>query len=683
MNIVRGILLICIVCSWVPSAWGVALPVVDDNIHINADHMNQSLSDSVYTAEGNVVVMWQGMTLNADKVRYAATAHVMYATGSVVLSKGSTLLKGQTLVMNLDTGRAELDATVVTIPDLSLTISADKLIRINENEFKATTSELTTCDMPNPDWKFGAAELDVNMSGYATGRNVIFYVNNMPVLYIPWIAFPVVLEKKSGLLFPRFGRSTSRGVQLDIPVYWVISPSQDLLFDLDLTSLRGVGTGLDYRYIRTRDSEGHVSVYQIHDQLAERWRWQFAQEHKEVFSKNANLRMTVNATSDRTFLNDFGEKSGDYNRQSSETVINTLNTWRNYAVTSSLRYSEDLYAADNRATTQTLPSVGVAAVRQSIFSSSLYFDLDSTVENLYSITAPSGQRLALFPRISVLPLQDTYYLKATFFAGVHIRGYATDKRDGNAIIRSSDGTMVPEAGGRLSTSLARVYDVDFQQVKKLRHEFVPELSYVFVPEQDQQRLPFYDYSDRIIHQNIVTLSATSVLSGKRVRAGTTEYLDISRIKISLRQSFAGERRDLLTLVDNQHRWSDLVFESDTWLTRQLRLTLDTRYDLYGRDVTTVSTGAEIDDKQGNSIGIAYQMARDQVEYFEGRLTTKLITPLNISYTARYSFDRSDFLESIYAAEYRHKCWSVNLALHQRPGNQSYTINFNLAGMGSK
>ena len=50
--------------------------------------MSQNQSDGEYTAEGNVVVLWQGMNLVADQVRYAAATHMMYANGSVVLSKG-------------------------------------------------------------------------------------------------------------------------------------------------------------------------------------------------------------------------------------------------------------------------------------------------------------------------------------------------------------------------------------------------------------------------------------------------------------------------------------------------------------------------------------------------------------------------------------------------------------------
>ena len=446
-------------------------------------------------------------------------------------------------------------------------------------------------------------------------------------------------------------------------------------------SRRGVGTGIDYRYIRTRGSEGHISIYPIYDQLENRWRWQLAQEHKEIFSGDANLRMTVNTTSDRTFLNDFGEKSGDYNRQTSDTTINTLKTWQNYAVTSYLRYSEDLYTADNRATVQTLPSLGVAAVRQGIFTVPLYFDLDGAADNLYRETGPSGQRLHLFPRITLLPFRSSY-IQMSLTAGAHIRGYATDMRD-SSVIRERDGDLLPEAGVRLSTSLTRVYDTDFLRLKKIRHEIIPEFSYSFVPELNQQRLPLYDYTDRMIHQNMISLSVTSVINGKFVSDDTTEYRDISRIKLSADYAIEGVRRDLLTLVESQRQWSDLLLESETWLTKQLRVTFDSRYNIYENHLSTAVVGIEVDDKQGNSIGAGYQMARNEVEYFEGRLSTRLIKPLNLSYTARYSFDRSDFLEAVYAAEYRQKCWSVNLAVHQRPGNQSYTVNFNLAGLGSR
>ncbi|MFZ2951285.1 MAG: putative LPS assembly protein LptD, partial [Desulfuromonadaceae bacterium] len=254
------LIVLSVLCSLAPSARAAGPAVSDENIHINANRMSQNQSNGVYAAEGNVVVLWQGMTLAADTVRYAPATHMLHAAGSVVLSKGPAVLKGETLVMNMDSGQAEMDSTQLTVPGTGMTVTAGKINRINESEFNATATELTTCDLPDPSWKFGADKLKVNLLGYATGRNVVFYVKNIPVLYLPWVAFPVVLEKRSGLLFPRFGYSNKRGAQLDIPAYWVISPSQDLQLDLDLMSRRGAGTGVDYRYIRTRGSEGHINA---------------------------------------------------------------------------------------------------------------------------------------------------------------------------------------------------------------------------------------------------------------------------------------------------------------------------------------------------------------------------------------------------------------------------------------
>ena len=671
----------CTICCWAASAVAATSPVPDDNIHINADHMSQDTAEQMYIADGNVVVDWQGARMTSDKARYSAATHMLYATGSVVLTKGTAVLKGETLVMNTDTGRAEIDPGILTVPDSSMNINAGKLIRISDTSFTGESSELSTCDFPDPSWKFSSSTMNVNTQGYATGRNVIFYVKNVPVLYLPWLAFPVSKERRSGLLLPRYGTSTSRGVQLDLPIYWAISPSQDLQLDLDIMSRRGVGTGVDYRYLRSRESTGHVSFFQIYDKKDNRWRWQLDQNHTEVFSPNANLRMSINKSSDDTFLTDYGESSGDYNRQSNVSTINTLNTWQNYAFTSLSRYNENLYATGDNTTVQTLPSIGLGGVRHAIFSTPLYFDIDVSADNIYREAASRGQRLDLYPRVTMLPFKGGF-LQTTLFAGAHVRGYSTGNLDSGSEIKSNALDLVPEAGVRVSTSLARIYNVDLSVLKKIRHEIIPEISYGYMPYQDQERLPFYDYTDRLIHKNMITLSATSLINGKFVAGDTAEYRDISRIKLSADYKISGERRDLLTLVESQRPWSDLILESETLLTKQLRITFDSRYNLYEHHLSTAVVGVDANDLQGNYIGAGYQMARNEVEYFEGRFKTNLIKPLNLSYTARYSFDSRNFLESVYVAEYRHKCWSVNFAVHQRPDNNSYTVNFNLAGLGS-
>jgi LPS-assembly protein len=660
------------------------LPDTGD-IVIKADSLNHDQSSDIVLAEGNVVMNWQGMVLTSDRASFSRITRMLTASGNVVIKKGDDILRSKSVTMDMNTGRGELENGTVSVQQSNVTLTGSKITRIDDTTLILNDTELTTCNVPDPIWKFGADELKVNLLGYAIGKNIIFYVKDTPVLFIPWMAFPVTPEKKSGLLFPRFGNSRSKGAELDIPGYWVISPSQDVAVDLDMLTKRGIGLGEDYRYLRKRGSEGNITGYLIYDLHAERWRGQLAQAHKEIISPDLNLRSVINLTSDRTFLSDYGEKSGDYNRQSNDTVINVLKTWQNYALTATIRYAEDLYAPDNSRTLQTLPDISLAAVRQQLFSTPLYFDLDASAANLYRDSGPSGQRLLLFPRLTLVSGLPGY-LHASVSAGAHLRAYNTDNiPDGNGTDRN-DAKLLPELSMNVSSSLSRVYDVGGEHLKKVRHELIPELSYLYAPDQDQSRLPSYDYNDRLIHQNVVYYGVTSLLGGKFENGGVSEYRDISRIKLMQGYSIEGTRRNLLTLVNDDHALTDVMLESDTWLHPQVRLTFDARYDVHDNRFSSATPGVEFDDKRGSTAAVSYRMSRNEalpansVEYLEARLSTKLFKPWTFGYTTRYSFDRPGFLESVYSVEYRHQCWSVILAVHDRVGNPSFSFNFNLAGL---
>ena len=202
------------------------------------------------------------------------------------------------------------------------------------------------------------------------------------------------------------------------------------------------------------------------------------------------------------------------------------------------------------------------------------------------------------------------------------------------------------------------------------------------PQQDQSRLPHYDYTDRIAHQNILYYSLTSFLGGKFRSGETTEYRDLMRLKLSQGYSIAGGRQDQLTMVDIQRPWTDIMLKSETWVHPQARLMFDARYNVYGNYLSSAAPGLQVDDKRGTTAGISYRMAHHEVEYLEGRLATRIFKPWTFSYASRYSFDRQNFLESVYSAEYRHQCWSIIFSyLDRRATNpsQSFNFSFNLLG----
>lgn len=653
----------------------------DDGIRITADTMDHNQVDDVITADGHVVLLWQGATLTSDNATYDRAKKVLKATGNVKIRKGGDSVQGESVNLDLESGRGELAQGTIFLKQNNMRFTGENVTRIGENDYSASQGTYTTCDAEVPSWKFGVDTLDMTVDEYGTAKNVVFYIKDVPVLYFPYVVFPVKRERQSGFLFPRFGWSEKKGAEVDIFYYWSISPSQEATLDLDIQTNRGVGTGLDYRYLRSRGSTGNLGGYLIYDLNTNNPRGFIAQSHREIFSPEMNLRTSINMATDRLFFSDYGEKNGVYNRQSDDSTINFLKTWQNYALTANLRYTQDYYATSNNSTLQTLPEVGLAAVRQQIFSSPVYFDLDSSATNFYRESGVRGQRLYAFPRLTLVT-GIPGYLQVSAYGGAHLRGYNTDNIPPANQVNGNDGSLLPEAGVRLSTSFSRVYDINGGKLQKLRNEIVPEISYRYTLNQDQSRFPTYDALDRIVHQNMLYFSVTGFLGGKFRNGDTSEYRDLMRMKLSQGYSISGGRRDLLTTVDAQRPWTDVILESEAWLHPQARLTLDARYNVYGSYLSSAAPGVELDDRRGTTAGISYRMAHNDVEYLEGRLSTRLIKPWIFSYATRYSFDRNNFLESVYSAEYRHQCWSILVSYLDRrvtSPSQTVTVSFNLMG----
>ena len=662
-------------------AWSAENSPPETGVSIKANSLAHNQAEDTITASGDVFIVWQGMTLMAMNAEYNRQTQVITATGNVVLIKDGDIVRGSSLTFDTTSGTGEIEDSTIFIRKGSIRLAGKKILKSGEDDYSAQQGSYTTCDAETPSWKFGASNLDMTIEKYGTAQDVVFYIKDVPVLYFPYFVFPAKRERQSGFLFPRFSWSGKKGAEADIFYYWAISPSQEATIDLDIQTKRGVGMGLDYRYLRKRGSSGNLGGYLIYDLNTNSTRGSIAQSHREIISPDMNIRTSINMTTDKLFLSDYGEKSGDYNRQSNDSTVNFLKTWQNYALTANLRYTQDYYAASNNSTLQTLPDLGLAAVRQQIFSTPLYFDLDSTASNFYRESGVRGQRLYGFPRLTLVT-GIPGYLNVTAYGGTHLRAYHTDAFAQNSQTKDTDGSLLPETGVRLGTSLSKIYDINGGTLQKLRHEIVPEVAYRYTLNQDQSRFPIYDTSDRIAHQNILYYSLTSFLGAKFRNGETNEYRDLMRLKLSQGYSISGGRRDLLTMVDSQRPWTDLILESETWLHPQAKLTLDARYNVYGNYISSAAPGLELDDKRGTTVGINYRMAHNEIDYLEGRLATRNFKPWVFSYATRYSLDRQNFLESIYSAEYRHQCWSILVSYLDRrvtnPG-QSVTVSFNLMG----
>lgn len=649
----------------------------DPAVRITADSLVHERANDTIRARGDVRIDWQGYSLLADEADYRQSIDTANAIGRVRLLRGDAELTSDSLYLNLATQQGEAVNARLKTGEGNLRVKGARLEKHGDDEYRLERGSFTTCDADPPSWEFTASDLDVTVEGYATGKNVVFSVAGVPLLYTPYILFPVKRERQSGFLFPRLGSSTKKGVSVDIPYYWAISPSSEAVFDLDIQTKRGVGAGIDAAYLGKSGSHGSGRLYAIYDTDLQRERVNLSGTAKQVVTPQIDFNADLTLATDRVFYRDFGEASGDYNRQSLDSSVSLTRRWESWYLAGETRFMNSLEDTDNSLTLQRLPELTLTGVGSRLGSLPLYAGLDSRFTNFYRRQGLIGQRFVLQPRLTwYADLPQGLALSA--WGGYQQRFYQAS----GGQEEGAPSTGLALAGAMASASFDRVYDAGIGGFSRLKHLLEPSISYSFVQEKDQQGLPYFDYDDRVVGQNLIGWALTNSLIGRSEQPDGVEYRELLLARLSQGYQLSGGRRDLLNGADSGRSLTDLRLELRLQPYRNLLIEADGRLSPYRGDVTTAALTADLHDDRGNLVGIGYRRIEGTVDYLEGKLGLSLVKPLIFNYTSRYSLDRQGFLESFYSLEYRHQCWSVAFTYRDRPDNREFLISFSLAGIGN-
>ena len=617
--------------------------------------------------------------LTSDSATFHQEKGEALAEGGVTLRRDGDVLKSDRLRINLETEQGDVTNGDLFIEQNNFHVRGERMAKVGEEKYRLEEGSFTTCDGEVPSWSFTARDLDITLEEYAVGKHALFRIHDVPVFYVPYIVFPVKRERQSGFLFPRIGNSTKKGFTLDIPYYWAVSQSQDLTFNLDLQTKRGVGVGTEYRYLRPHGSDGIMHGYGIYDNGTgqHRFRGNLEAKNREYVSDTVAARADVNLVTDQDFYRDFAVATGVYNREILDSSVSLTKTWHDSVLAGELRYVQDLEAENDRLTLQRLPTLTYTLIGQPLGTLPVSASLDSSFANFYREQGQTGQRLDIRPGLNAyMPIPGG---GATAWGGFRQRIYsATDDDSGGG----TRGAGLVDAGAAITTSFDRVYAARWGGAEKIRHSVVPDLEYRFVETKSQESLPFFDFNDRIPGQSRIGWGVSNYFTGRFAGENAPEYRELLHLRLSQGYYLSGERRDLLTLTDRGRPWSDLRIEARLSPKPGLSLYGDTRIEPYNVRFSTVSLAGDLSDSRGNFAGIGYQYSRGVVNYLEGRLGLNLVKPFVFNYTGRYSFDRGGFLEGYYAVEYKRQCWSLMVSFRDRPDNREVMVSFGLSGVGA-
>lgn len=645
---------------------------------VRADKLSHEQEADIITASGNVEIDWSGSKLYADMASYFRGEERVAAKGNVRLVRGGDTLSGDSAEFDVDSKNGFVKNGTVFIKNLNLHMSGKRIEKLGEQDYQVEKGTITSCDGDKPSWKFTADELQMTVDEFAYGRNALFYLADIPVFWFPYLVFPAKTERQSGFLIPKGGNSSKRGVFLEIPYYWAISPSMDMTFTADLQSKRGVGMAVEHRYMGSYGGAGKSGAYLIYDTDKDKFRGDLELKQQTNFTKETYWRADVSLTLDRDYFRDYGTMSGDYNRQYLGATAFLSHHLDDLMLTGGVDYLNNLDAPNNRATLQRLPFVTFNGTGSSLPGTPLYYSFAAAVTNFDRNTGDYGQRIQLAPKVQ-LPFKGGDLFSGSVWGGYSQRFYSADA---SGVANGASQRGLFEAGGTIFTELARVYDSPLPEFDRVRHLVAPGISYSATERRDQNDLPFFDHDDRVVGGQLVTLSLLNTVTGRSLKGEQADYRDLMRFTLSQGYQLSGERRDLLVYVDYGRPFTDTRLLLELSPFPQLRLFSDTRISPYNGNLTNSATGVEVGDSKGTRASINYYNAGTVLDYIDGKITYGDFRPYTFSVSGRYSFDKPGFLETLYSIEYKHQCWGVTLSYRDRLDNKEFSVLFNLSGLGN-
>ena len=681
---------------------------------LESTHLLLDMASWQATADGDVELSYQGITMQAQEVFLDLERKESFARGSVRLMRGGDILLCESIDFHWEAQTGLIEKGDLLFKETGYSVRADLLEKTGPDTYSMKDGSFTTCLCPSPSsrlpWEVEAKEAEVTLGGYAKIHKATFRVFRIPVFYLPSAYLPVKIQRETGFLVPGISQSGTNGWGVALPFYWAPNASMDATLTLEGLTKRGVKPSLEVRYRPGRRTDGQWNASCFQDLDDDRVRYGVKARHIQFLSSSFYDKLDLNLVSDNDYIEDFPGEPGN----TADRLLESRSVFGfregNVHATVEGTYSDLVEGPGGKVIAQKAPSIHANLIRRQVAfswlsfswrSDSTYFFTENGEERVRAQYAPKG--FLLFNPLPGVTLQGYGGVREVLSSG-QISMY--DVTPGGQTMFQATGTLhrtLVEAGGELSGRLGRGYRWGSY---RLHHFLQPSLQYQWIREIDGD--PFIvemDGLDQLEKRNWVTYCLRSSLWGKGVKQDTQGSM---LAEISLMQSVDLQRdpkdspdRKLLSDVKTSLRVHPRPY---------LSLGLNLQIDPYAGAVRFVETDLYIHDKKnryGAQVGFLnhkpYRVDPitrvDLVDVYDrnydfpgidNTLRTRLHAQPHLRVSADletlYLIDYSGKIENHFFLTYlsRCKCWSIILKLSNtvRPDDFGLSVRFRLEGLGS-
>lgn len=251
-----GFLILVLTFFLIPS-FGSAQSTIGE-ITILAQHQERT-KEGVF-AKGLVKIKYKDIVIFADSIWLNSKTKDVLAEGNVSIQLSHEVISMKSVRFNLDSWEGLIEQAQGMVQPSIFYKAAEVEVK-NRTEYSLKKASITSCAQPVPRWKFSCSKATFKKDKYVAMWNTVFSIKKIPIFYLPYIKYPLGQERNTGLLTPQFGYSGPKGIFYSQAFYLVLGRNMDATFNFDAYSARGIGGGLEYRYLFNKGMGGQLKFY--------------------------------------------------------------------------------------------------------------------------------------------------------------------------------------------------------------------------------------------------------------------------------------------------------------------------------------------------------------------------------------------------------------------------------------
>jgi LPS-assembly protein len=679
----------------------VTLDAPGGEVTITADQMEQP-GPNVLIARGNVELTRGTTRLLADRVEVNRDTGDAVALGRVIFYDGEDRLTGERIDYNIKTGTGVVhNGEARAAPYYR--IAGQTMERLDESNYFVRRGVFTTCEDDPPSWSFRFGTANADLEDIIYGTNASIWVKGLPLLpWFPILGAAVRRERQSGFLFPTFGDSSRKGIFAEIPFFWAISDSQDLLMSLNYYHDRGVGLTGEYRYVLSPSAGGSVRAFGIFEtsvpsnQLntpgaatpgststsagfrtpAARGWWGI--QHGWNVAPGLSFKTEINGVSDDLVLREYADSLYERSRQSVQSNVFLTKTWDSASLVNNVFWYQDLTTL-RPVELNRLPDVRLWLFRQPVpglrdlpgVAGRLNYELTSQLTNFVRQEGSEGVRFDFFPRVS-LPVSVNGLFTVTPFAAPRLTAYSktvtgrTTGSDGIVIESTKDEPIARQSidlGLDFEARASRVYNLGgFGNVDAVLHSIEPRATYTWRDGSnlDVAKLPQW-IDDNTPRASNVVFSLINRLRAKTVAPQGTDAhrWELMRFTVQSGYDFESTAQPVAPIR------SELIIDQG----RYLYFRGDTTYNVYNNEgfLSGNTDVGVVLPQVAASLGTRF--TKGSSNFVQGTLRADITRYMSASFATNWDVRSDTFVENRFGIDFRFQCWAFDFAYIKRAKEQ--------------